>query len=714
MEDNLAKISRRKEYIRRKVAEYRSRNCPQEDSSSDEYSCNDDGTVGNYFQMIESDFYGGESTQNGMLDENVHIERESMEVVFNADEPSSIDLVDNTDDHYDEISPTDLVDSEDISFLYSSSEDSLWNGSDGETDGPGTLWDDLRKVVNKTSMNTVQTDNLLSILHKHAIPEKLCISLPKTERTLNAVTHENIQTKLVSNHSYFYIGLENQLQYHLSLYPSSIINSIETVQLIWNNDGLPIFKSCNESSWPILCSISNLEPQCVFPVLFTCGPGKPNNLDYLIEFVDEVHKLMKDGIIFHGKLIKVNLLCGICDAPARAMVKGIKQFNSRYGCCQCEQVGHYDGKRMCWPSGNSLVLRSDESFRNKTQSGHHREDVNSPFLKLDIDMINHFPPDFMHQGCGAFKRLLFWNLKGPKLSTTGKICKMSATCIKILNNRLKSIQQCIPNCFSRKARSTAEMAYYKMTEYRQLMLYTSKLVFLDIMPTEEHYEILLIFNVLCFLLVDQDLAAHLYELQTYLAEKFITNCENLYGVSFIAYNVHQILHFPSYAKLYGSLDKISAYQFENKLGSIKKYVRSSHPGITSLVKGYERQKAADRNTKLVKKNKKIYCKYPNNVYIDVKNHICHQVLEVNDEWAETISYPESESFFSHPIDSKKIGCYKINTTKYCYTKILLPEIYKFRRGIRVDLSLLEGLDSADSNNISVFMSLSHSQENELY
>ena len=111
------------------------------------------------------------------------------------------------------------------------------------------------------------------------------------------------------------------------------------------------------------------------------------------------------------------------------------------------------------------------------------------------------------------------------------------------------------------------------------------------------------FSMFCFLLVDEDLAAHFYELQTYLVEKFITNCENLYGASFIVYNVHQILHFPLYAKLYGSLDKISAYQFENKLGSIKKYVRSSHSGITSLVKDMKGKKLQLEIQNLLKKTK---------------------------------------------------------------------------------------------------------------
>ena len=81
-----------------------------------------------------------------------------------------------------------------------------------------------------------------------------------------------------------------------------------------------------------------------------------------------IHNFMQDGLIFHGKLIKVNLLCGICDVSARAMVKGIEQFSSRYGCCQCEQIGHYDGKRKQF----SFTVRSKFLKQNSKLSSQIR------------------------------------------------------------------------------------------------------------------------------------------------------------------------------------------------------------------------------------------------------------------------------------------------------------------------------------------------------
>lgn len=90
-------------------------------------------------------------------------------------------------------------------------------------------------------------------------------------------------------------------------------------------------------------------------------------------------------------------------------------FSSKYGCDQCESIGTHDGKRMTWPQTCNLSQRTDDSFRAKSQSDHHRQDgKDSPFVDLEIDMIKDIPPDFMHQGGGCMKKLLNWNVFGPK------------------------------------------------------------------------------------------------------------------------------------------------------------------------------------------------------------------------------------------------------------------------------------------------------------
>ncbi|XP_072573894.1 uncharacterized protein [Paramormyrops kingsleyae] len=63
-----------------------------------------------------------------------------------------------------------------------------------------------------------------------------------------------------------------------------------------------------------------------------------------------------------GKMIPVQIKSFICDAPARALIKGTVAFNSRHGCDFCEVCGKFDGRMMFLYCG---APRTNESFRNQ-------------------------------------------------------------------------------------------------------------------------------------------------------------------------------------------------------------------------------------------------------------------------------------------------------------------------------------------------------------
>lgn len=55
-----------------------------------------------------------------------------------------------------------------------------------------------------------------------------------------------------------------------------------------------------------------------------CGRGKPDNVNsYLNQFVVELNELLKNGLEINGYKIRVVIRSFICDAPARAFIKGI-------------------------------------------------------------------------------------------------------------------------------------------------------------------------------------------------------------------------------------------------------------------------------------------------------------------------------------------------------------------------------------------------------
>ncbi|XP_069189797.1 uncharacterized protein [Procambarus clarkii] len=193
---------------------------------------------------------------------------------------------------------------------------------------------------------------------------------------------------------YIYLGLEEEMLKTLRLYPKSRIRDLAEISLICNIDGLPIFRSKNESLWPVLCAINNVKPIRVFPVVLTYGSSKPSDLDFLNEFIQDLKKIMHYGFKNDDKTLPVKLKGVICDAPAKAMVKAIKLHSGYFGCDRCTQEGVWNG-RMSYQQVKNLQLRTDEDFRNQSNSQHHHG--RSPFCDLNINM------EFIHEGDSSKK-----------------------------------------------------------------------------------------------------------------------------------------------------------------------------------------------------------------------------------------------------------------------------------------------------------------------
>lgn len=167
----------------------------------------------------------------------------------------------------------------------------------------------------------------------------------------------------------------------------------------------------------------------------------------------DLERLLRSGIEVDGKTYNLNVGPVICDAPARALAKNIVNFNATYGCDQCTSCGVYDGKRMTYPQTHGIQLRTDESFRLRQHPRHHRSGAHSVFEKLPLDMVSSFPVDFMHQAGGTMRKIISWNVEGPRMAGSGRLmCRMTRANVKICNNRLTAIQSQIPNTFARKCR----------------------------------------------------------------------------------------------------------------------------------------------------------------------------------------------------------------------------------------------------------------------
>lgn len=147
-------------------------------------------------------------------------------------------------------------------------------------------------------------------------------TVPVDPRTL-LQTPRNIVIKEIEGGEYWYNGLTKPLTNILNVW----LDLPDMINLNFNVDGLPIFKSSKKEFWPILCNIHERTDVRPLIVGIYYGSGKPKNLNqYLEDFVSEMKTLLENGIhmVKEGeeKIVTVKIRCFICDSPARAFIKG--------------------------------------------------------------------------------------------------------------------------------------------------------------------------------------------------------------------------------------------------------------------------------------------------------------------------------------------------------------------------------------------------------
>ncbi|XP_051553877.1 uncharacterized protein LOC127440871 isoform X3 [Myxocyprinus asiaticus] len=229
--------------------------------------------------------------------------------------------------------------------------DPALSSSESEQDMTPTLRKELSEWACMFQVKHNALDALLNILKRHGHAE-----FPHTARTLfGNENHYEHTTKDGVESVQFKVA--DQLSKHLSKYPAAVTDHLQSLDLSINVDGLPLFKSSNLSLWPVLCSI-NLSPECIFPLCISTAASKPKTLNFVNDTVQELAELIQDGLTWGGKCLNIQLRCVTCDAPAKAMVKCVKQFSGYYGCDRCNQRGSWYG-RMIYPETNNLIMRTD-------------------------------------------------------------------------------------------------------------------------------------------------------------------------------------------------------------------------------------------------------------------------------------------------------------------------------------------------------------------
>ena len=375
----------------------------------------------------------------------------------------------------------------------------------------------------KLPLNAVHA--MLAILKPHH-PK-----LPLDHRTLLKTPRVCDVKQLSSGGEYCHLGLRNGITNALK---GHTIN-VHLLELQFNVDGLPLFKSSSTNLWPILCMICNI-PNCKpFVVGLFCGINKPGNVaEFLSDFIKEFRELQETGLVIDDMSYHLNIHSFICDAPARSFLKCIKAHSGYFACEKCNQKGEYIGK-VIFPLTDA-PLRTDESFYTMDQEEHHN--TLSPLTSLGVGLVSKFGLDYMHMVClGTVRRiLLYW--KGP---VSPKHARLGRQYILDISSRLVSLKGFVPSDFSRKPRALQEILCWKATEFRQFLLYTGVIVLKGILPANLYNHFVLLSSAIR-ILADPNLAKSHCEYAHELLIGFVKDAEKLYGKDILVYNVHGLVH----------------------------------------------------------------------------------------------------------------------------------------------------------------------------
>lgn len=507
------------------------------------------------------------------------------------------------------------------------------------------LAEELKRWIIEYNIKHNAAEKLLKILrdqgHKH---------LPSTTKTL--LKTDPVESQMVSGVECIKFGVTEQLIMCLNRYPNNYAKDITELEISLNVDGLPLFKSTGKSFWPVLCTV-HLKPASTFPLTIALTEAKPKSLDFIKVISDELKMILMNGFAWGETTLNVRLRCITCDAPAKAMLKCIKQFSGYYGCDKCTQKGNWEG-RITYQQVHDLTLRNDVSFREQHQPEHHHENALSPFSNLQIDMIKSFPADYMHQCClGVMRKMLL-------LWSQGKSGhRLSPAQLREVNQRLRNLRSDIPHIFARKPRSLEDLERWKATEFRQFMLYTGKVVLRGILP-ESLYSHFMAFSVALCILVSPHLTqthnVYAHELLTY----FVEQGRYIYGKEFLVYNVHSLLHLTADATTYGSLDKCSAFAFESYMHQLKKMVRSGNHVLVQAAKRLQERSQIPIQTS---EERPIQLKHPNNVYIVSPTSCCEVLERTNSGKLLCRVFSHLTSYLYEPCDSMIYGAYVCGPSK---------------------------------------------------
>lgn len=139
-----------------------------------------------------------------------------------------------------------------------------------------------------------------------------------------------------------------------------------------------------------------------------------------------------------------------------------------------------------------------------------------------------------------------------------------------------------PSEIHRSIRTLNDIKYWKATEFRSFLLYIG-IVVLKERVSQREYELFL--KLFCAVSI---CSSHIYASYIPIARDlfidFIENHIELFGEGSITMNIHNTSHVVDDVEMFGPLDTISAYKFENHLHHLKLNLKQCNQQLQQIAR----------------------------------------------------------------------------------------------------------------------------------
>lgn len=355
-------------------------------------------------------------------------------------------------------------------------------------------------------------------------------------------------------------------------------------------------KSSTEKIFPVFLTINEMKPEFrrkfFLMIALYVGRTKPDVNCFLGPVCDELLDLATNPIEIDPETkVSFHLIGLISDAPMRAYLRNVRQYNHTHGCdwCLVEATQGTRARQFTSQSRNDmvglkrkqsdflelkdLILNNSENFRSEFDLNQRFRGLKgiSPLLNLpSFNIVDGVAVEPMHAiSLGVFRNILSRGL------LQGDLIRLRETGIdrnvlrKEMSSRLVSIS--VPSEFTRQPRDFDQLKHWKSSEFDSFLAYFIYVTLKGLLKAH-------VINHLCCLSRiyylshvgpgDGDSRAEISN----LVEEFQVGCDSIYGKNFLTYNLHILSHLADSIENLGPNSNMSSYPLEDYMGIIKEKV----------------------------------------------------------------------------------------------------------------------------------------------